>query len=151
MGANLSQRSRDRLATCHPDIIAVIMEVERVSPLDFTVLQGHRTPEEQFNLFKQGRRLVGGSWIVEDKTQVVTYIDGFDKVGQHNFTPSRAVDLAPYPVDWMDKARFFYLAGIVLGVAGRMNIPLTWGGDWDGDGDFKDHGFTDLPHFELKP
>lgn len=149
MGAKLSDRSLARLQTCHADIVRVILEVERVSPIDFTVLQGQRSKEEQFDLYKRGRALVGGKWVVEDKSQVITYIDGFEKVGMHNFYPSKAVDLAPYPIDWNDRARFYYFAGLVLGVAGRMGVNLTWGGDWDGDGDFKDHRFVDLPHFEL--
>ena len=42
---------------------------------------------------------------------------------------SKAVDVAPYPIDWNDKERFYYFAGVVMGIAIQMGIPLRWGGD----------------------
>lgn len=63
--------------------------------------------------------------------------------------PSRAVDVAPYPVKWNDRERFYAFAGFVIGVAWTMGIKLRWGGDWDSDREFHDQSFYDLPHFEL--
>jgi len=82
--------------------------------------------------------------------QGTTRIDGLTKLSQHNYSPSRAFDLAPYPIDWQDRARFYVLAGVVLGAAADLGIDLRWGGDWDGDGTFQDQNFHDLPHFELR-
>ncbi len=31
----------------------------------------------------------------------------------------------------------------------KGNYPERWGGDWDRDGQLKDHRFIDYPHFEL--
>ena len=45
--------------------------------------------------------------------------------------------------------RFVDFAGYVKGVAEDLGIAIPWGGDWDGDGDFSDQRFHDLPHFEL--
>ena len=59
-------------------------------------------------------------------------------------------DVAPYQIDWQDKDRFYYFAGIVKGVALKLNIPIRWGGDWDSDTQVKDQTFFDLPHFEIK-
>lgn len=56
--------------------------------------QVHRTPEEQFNLFKKGRKqLPSGEWVVTDKSQVVTNVDGYKNIGAHNYLPSRAIDV----------------------------------------------------------
>jgi hypothetical protein len=63
--------------------------------------------------------------------------------------PSRAVDVAPYPIDWNDFKRFYHFAGIVRAVAHQRGVKIRWGGDWDSDFDFKDERFLDLPHFEL--
>ncbi|RLG87046.1 MAG: hypothetical protein DRO18_03665 [Thermoprotei archaeon] len=43
-----------------------------------------RSDEEQFRLFKKGRKqLPDGTWVIEDKSKVVTYIDGIHKKGKH--------------------------------------------------------------------
>ena len=75
--------------------------------------------------------------------------------------PSNAVDVVPYPVDWNDRERFFYFAGLVLAMAdmlydvGQMKHKVRWGGNWRGFNngviDFSKNTFDDLPHFELIP
>jgi hypothetical protein len=86
--------------------------------------------------------------------------------GDHNVEPSVAVDAVPYPVDYggpllnddgtlnkknlIELLRFYHFAGVVRGVADSMDIPVTWGGDWDGDFDFTDQKFNDLCHYQLK-
>jgi len=52
-------------------------------------------------------------------------------------------------VDWDDLNRFYFFGGFVLGIAKSMNIPLRYGGDWNGNMDIKDENFLDLGHFEL--
>lgn len=48
-----------------------------------------------------------------------------------------------------------FFAGVMVAIAdrlykeGEIQHKLRWGGDWDGDHDFKDSKFIDLPHFEL--
>ena len=68
---------------------------------------------------------------------------------KHNKLPSKAVDVAPYPIDWNDPDRFYHFAGYVRGIAEGMGIKIRWGGDWNGNFDLKDQNFYDLPHFEL--
>lgn len=63
--------------------------------------------------------------------------------------PCLAVDVVPYPVDWDDRERFAYFAGIVKGIAFSMGLEIRWGGDWDQDGKTLDEIFSDMPHFEL--
>ena len=67
----------------------------------------------------------------------------------HNKNPSRAVDIAPYPLDWNDAEAFTLLAGIIKGISYMLNIPVRLGIDWDGDLNVKEHGFKDRPHIEL--
>ena len=60
-----------------------------------------------------------------------------------------AVDVSPFPIDWNDANRFHHFAGYVLAVAQSLDIKIRWGGDWNGDLQFKTEKFRDLPHFEL--
>lgn len=68
---------------------------------------------------------------------------------------SRAVDFAPYPVDWKDERQFAYVAGRAMEIGRRLGIKLVWGGDWNGDGqgvwrDPKEKGaLVDLGHIEI--
>ena len=93
----------------------------------------HRTAERQLQLYEQG----------------MSQLDGVEKKSRHQSDPSRAIDIAPYPIDWNDLGRFQYLAGFVLAIAEMNDIKLRWGFDWDMDGDFRDQKFYDAPHFEL--
>ena len=70
--------------------------------------------------------------------------------GRHNALPSKAVDVAPYPIDWEDREGFILFAGYVLGVASQLGLNIRWGGDWDGDFDLSDNEFDDLVHFEMR-
>lgn len=68
---------------------------------------------------------------------------------------SRAIDAIPYPVSWPDSKnpkewfRWYYFAGIVVGVAHDMGVPLRSGLNWDRDTYVLDQQFMDGPHFEL--
>ena len=128
-----SQASSDKLKTCDPQLVLLMSETMRVTPIDFTILEGHRSVERQQRLFRQG----------------ASKLDGINRKSKHNASPSLAVDIAPYPIDWQDLTRFYFLAGAVLSVARFHDIPIRWGGDWDGDSSWNDQTFHDLPHFEL--
>lgn len=67
----------------------------------------------------------------------------------HNKIPAMAVDVQPWPFRETDHTDIHRLAGVILAVSKSMGIPLTWGGDWDGDGDTKDQKLVDLFHWEL--
>jgi len=124
-----SKASRARLNTCDPKLQKVCEEV--IKHWDFTVLEGRRDEATQNEYFRTGK----------SKLQYPN--------SKHNSSPSRAIDIAPYPIDWQDIDRFRAFGGFVLGVATTLGVNLRWGGDWDGDRSFKDQTFNDLPHFEL--
>ena len=125
---SFSAKSRAHLDTCHADLILVF---DRVIQLwDCTVIEGYRTQERQNELLRTGATRA--------------------QISRHSSQPSRAVDVAPCPIDWSDTSRFYYFAGFVKGVSAQMGIPIRWGGDWDNDRLIKDQTFNDLVHFELK-
>ena len=128
--AKFGKRSRERLATCDERLQKVFYKV--IEYVDCSVLEGYRDEKRQNKLFEEG------------KTKV-RYPSG-----RHNHKPSRAVDIAPYPIDWTDRERFHLFAGFVLGIAQSMGIKLRWGGDWNRNFEVDDNKFDDFPHFELK-
>jgi len=124
------KKSKQRLETCDKRLQEVFNEV--IKTVDCSVLEGHRGKDRQNALYKEG------------KTKLV-----FPK-GGHNNSPSLAVDVVPYPVDWGDRERFHLFAGFVLGIAKSMGIKLRWGGDWNINWFVDDNKFDDFPHFEIK-
>jgi hypothetical protein len=116
---------------------------------DCKVVFGHRDPDLQFELFKRGRVQENGIWVIENIREIVTYKDGYENLSMHNFIPSRAVDVVPYPLDWKDENRMCYFAGMVMERARSLEIKIRWGGDFDMDTELKDQRFVDLPHFEV--
>lgn len=127
--AKFGNRSLKELQTCSKVLRLILTQA--IELYDFSVLKGFRGEQEQNKAYREGK----------SKLQYPE--------SKHNQTPSRAVDIAPYPIDWEDKKRFYYLAGLIKGIAHAEGVKIRWGGDWDRDGDFDDQSFNDLPHFEL--
>ena len=128
--ARFGKTSKKRLATCDERLRKVFNEV--IKYVDCSILEGYRDERRQNKLFQEGKT----------KDQY--------PMGRHNSSPSRAVDVTPYPVDWDDRERQTLFAGFVLGIARSMDIRLRWGGDWDMDFKVMDNRFDDFPHFELR-
>lgn len=122
-------RSMEALGSAHPDLRRLMAECIR--HYDFSVLEGHRTREEQEKALALGTTTL--PW----------------PRSKHNAFPALAVDVVPYPIDWKDHRRFYFLAGFIRGVASQMGIEIRQGADWDGDGQLNDQSFHDLPHVEL--
>lgn len=132
----MSESSLKKLESCDKVLSAIVKDVSNIMPI--IVLEGHRSNEDQEKAFKAGKsKLRAGQ-------------------SKHNSLPSKAVDIAPFPVPdkWgagnsKEMAKFYFLAGVMIGVAKKYNVKLRFGGDWDGDFDFKDNTFDDLVHFEI--
>tara|TARA_R100000781_G_scaffold8792_1_gene7761 strand:+ start:181 stop:579 length:399 start_codon:yes stop_codon:yes gene_type:complete len=126
------KRSRERLKGVDSKLVNVLNEV--VKYFDITVIEGLRSQERQNELVAQGK----------SKTKFGKHVQG------------KAVDIAPYPIDWNSRDDFHYLGGFVLGVASKMGIDVRWGGDWSDSSlsknarTTKDNNFDDLVHFEIK-
>lgn len=128
------KKSKERLATCDSRLVMVFEEVVRTR--DCAALCGARGEAAQNEVYNSGASKV--QW----------------PFSKHNVRIeegelSKALDIAPYPIDWMDFNRWYLFAGYVIRVAEEMGVKLRWGGDWDGDGDLKDQNFYDLPHWEI--
>ena len=127
--AFFSSRSLGRLETCD-DRLRILFE-EVVTTYDCTILCGFRSEEDQNLAVSDGR----------SKTEWPN--------SKHNSSPSKAVDVAPYPIDWSDTNRFYHFGGFVQSRAESLGFRVRWGGDWDSDRDLGDQTFMDLVHFEL--
>jgi len=130
--AKFSRRSKEILLTCEENLQVIMYDVIVIT--DITIISGLRGEGEQNSLHRRGLSKLP-----------------FPN-SRHNAIPpalSEAVDIAPYPINWKDTEKFYYVAGIVMGVAGMLGIELRWGGDWDRDDDLHDQTFMDLGHFEL--
>lgn len=121
--SKLSAISLERLATCDTRIQDVVRAA--AVRFNFIVLCGHRGKEDQEKAFAEGNSRLHFPH------------------SKHNASPSHAVDLAPFPIDWHDVHRFDDLAKVMLEEAARLQVPMEWGGTA-----FK--GFVDKPHFQLK-
>jgi len=115
-------RSERQLSTCDMRIVRVLREA--IKEYDFSVLKGERNKEEQNK----------------------AYFNGASKLmypeSKHNKSPSQAVDIVPYPVDWDNLQRFHELADVIKKVCIRLDEEdLHWGYDlWK----------WDMPHWELR-
>jgi|TARA_R100000742_G_C4256748_1_gene74616 hypothetical protein len=127
---NFSRKSKLKLYSCDERLVELFNEV--VKNFDCTIIEGHRGQRAQDEAYNRGNSKVK-----------------FPN-GKHNKSPSIAVDVAPYPVDWDDRDRFHYFGGYVLGIAEKMGLNIRWGGDWNQDTKTKDNKFDDLVHFEIK-
>ena len=120
------KRSKQRLKGVDPKLVNVLNELIKI--MDVTIIEGLRSKERQQELLAQGKT----------KTKYSKHIEG------------KAVDLAPYPINWDDREMFHYMGGMLRGLGKAMELKIRWGGDWDSDGDTKDNNFDDLVHFEIK-
>ena len=124
-----SEKSEQKLQTCHADLQAVMRKA--ITLTNFIVIDGARDEAAQNAAFTAGK-------------SKLKYPQS-----KHNQLPSLAVDIAPFPLDWNNRERFVFLAGVVIATAAQMGIALRWGGDWNKNGEISDNKFDDLVHFEL--
>ena len=115
----LSEKSISKLAGVHPDLVKVIKRAIEITPVDFTVIEGLRTKEQQAYYVKKG----------VSKTMRSRHLTG------------HAVDIAPIidgKVSWVMKD-YKPVVDAVKQAALELKIPMEHGYDWGWDG----------PHHEL--
>ena len=116
-----STKSKERLATVHPDLQDVFNTAIQVSNVDFGIADGLRTIERQKEYVAIGR----------SQTMNSRHLHGL------------AVDVYVWNIHnalW-DRDAILYIYQLVAGICAVKNIPFEWGGNW--------HTFPDAPHFEL--
>jgi peptidoglycan L-alanyl-D-glutamate endopeptidase CwlK len=120
------KRSRERMKGVDSRLINVMNELIKL--MDVTIIEGLRTKERQEELVAKGA----------SKTKFSKHIEG------------KALDVAPYPIDWENRDGFYYMGGMIRGIAQQLGYDIRYGGDWDSDGQTKDNNFDDLVHIEIK-
>lgn len=115
----LGRSSLDKLRGVHPDLVRVVKRAIQITPVDFRVICGLRTLEEQRVLVRTGKSL----------TMRSRHLTG------------HAVDIVPLPVDWHKTGPFREVAKAMKTAAKELGIPIEWGGDWA--------RFVDMPHYQL--
>jgi len=153
----------------HPDWKKIIDMALVVCPIDFSLVDGVRSPERQWQLFRIGRShnpdlgslIDPKAWYKTGNT--VTNCDGMEKKSNHQVQSDgygHAVDLAAYipgrPNLAYDKVHLtaiigsFLTCGNVLYHERKIGYILRSGADWDRDTEWLEPGtFHDLPHLEL--
>ena len=117
----LGKRSIERLQGVHPDLVRVVERAIDLTTVDFTVLEGLRSPERQQTLVASGA----------SQTLNSRHITG------------HAVDLGAWvdnQVDW-SWPLYTKIANAMKAAANALGVAIVWGGDWK--------TFKDGPHFEL--
>ena len=120
------KRSREKMRGVDSRLIDVMNELIKL--MDVTIIEGLRTKERQEELVAKGA----------SKTKFSKHIEG------------KALDVAPYPIDWENRDGFYYMGGMIRGIAQQLGYDIRYGGDWDSDGQTKDNNFDDLVHIEIK-
>lgn len=148
MTFRLGAGSQLRLRGVDDRLVRVVHRAIELTTQDFSVIDGLRTPDQQF------RHLASGA----SKNANSPHLYG------------RAVDLQPYLGPGVDPyprkgdtyaqireklARFEAVASAMFEAADELRVPLQWGNDWDCDGiptgqDKDERGqIQDYPHFQL--
>lgn len=116
-----SDKSFAQLAGVRPELISVATLALARSPIDFGVIDGVRTIEEQEEYVAKGV-----SWTMDSK-----HLDG------------RAIDIMAYVngVGRWEHAPYEVIAESFKSAAADAGVSIIWGGDWEQ----KDMGHYELP------
>lgn len=128
-----------KLNGVHPNLVKVLKEAIKTTPIDFSIVEGVRTTKRQQELYAQGRN--------GDKRPVVTYANGTTKKSNHQPKEDgygHAIDFAPYingKLDWNNHSNFKIIADHIVKTGAQMGIKITAGFYWKKP--------YDPPHIEL--
>ena len=128
MKFNFGKSSEKRLNGVDQDLVKVARKALYYGIMDFSVVQGIRTIEEQEKLYAQGRTQPGHivTWTMKSK-----HLEG------------NAIDIAPYingRIDWNGPDNFNILSALMFRAAMELSSQIKWGGFWT---------VKDRPHFEI--
>ena len=137
---SFGNKSKKKLATCHPLLEEVAYTALAMSPYDFTIIHGFRGQAVQTALF-------------DSNASTLDWPDSkHNATGDNGEYCSEAIDFAPWiysSIDWNDKLIFSFIAGVFHAAAAEHDVRLRWGGDWDMDGSSRDQKFMDIGHIEI--
>ena len=117
-------KSKEKLSECDTRLQKLCEKMLERSDFDMTITCGHRNKEEQEKAFDEGKSKA--------------------HFGQskHNFYPSKAVDICPYPICWeLTDIRWHKMVALAYDTARILNIKIRCGAFFS---------FKDYPHIELE-
>lgn len=124
----LSSKSLDRLKGVHPELVEVVKRAIEITPIDFMVIEGVRSVEQQKqNVAKGVSKTMNSKHLVQS--------DGY----------SHAVDLGPLvgkQIPWDDFSKFKQVSEAMKKAASELGVRITWGGDWK--------TLVDGPHYQIE-
>lgn len=152
----LTERDNSRLIGVHKDLVKVVRRAAELGAQPFMVLEGLRSREQAEINYTKGRTaaeiaaagirrppLPGPKVTWTTNSPHCMQADGY----------GHAVDLLPIPVDWslkpLNLARFDAVAKAMFAAAKELGVTIRWGADWDRDGNPRERGESDSPHWEL--
>jgi len=129
MGYALGRNSKKILLTCTPELQQVINLAIELTDVDFSVVEGIRTPEKQRENMNATPPV---SWTMASRHMAND--DGY----------SEAVDIYPWVdgMTCMNQADYMRVARSIFSAAQILQTPIAWGGFW-----LKPR--VDNPHWEL--
>lgn len=155
----LSKRSLNSLKGVHPDLVKVVKRAIEVTEQDFVVIEGVRSREQCMINYGKGRTVAQCSAhgiparYAQPNVSKVTWLRN-PFASKHIL--GHAVDICPYPVDWLDTKKFDKIAQAMfeaerqLIAEGELKTQqLRWGADWNANGKPRERGESDSPHFEI--
>lgn len=140
----LGAASLGRLGKVDLNLQKVVKRAIEITSQDFTITQSLRTREECAINYGKGRT---AAQCVAKNVPAIYAQPALPKVTwlanpyASKHVEGKAVDLAPYPIDWNTLSKFEAIAVAMKQAAKELNIKITWGGDWVSSKDY--------PHFEV--
>lgn len=118
-----SRRSLNHLEDIHPQLAEVAHKALAMSRVDFTIISGKRSHDEQLALVKAGASQTMKSKHLDGRA--IDFVPLDPETGKGVFNRSLALEVA---VAFMDAGQ-------------GLHCPVTWGGLW--------RDFEDIPHIEM--
>lgn len=148
----LSQRSLNNLDGVDERLVKIVKRAIQITEQDFVVIEGVRSREQCMINYGKGRTVaqcsahgIPAHYAQPNMSKVTWLRNPF--ASKH--TVGRAVDICPYPVDWNDTKKFDAIAKAMLQAGKELGVKVRWGADWDNDGNYREKGEYDSPHFEI--
>lgn len=141
----LGQRSLKNLATVDERMQRVVKRAISLTSVDFAVVQGKRTHDEQSRLYGQGRTVAEMLKAGLSEFHAQPQLPKVTWTMKSNHLTGRAVDLAAFvegQIAWAPTSLYATIAGAMLHASMVEDVAVDWGGNWSGNKDF--------PHFELR-
>jgi len=153
MSHSFGERSLKNLEGVHPDLVAVHKYAIAHGGVDYSIIEGVRSEARQKQLYAQGRTVPGKivTWTLKSNHFIKP--DGFGWAT--DCTPFHGHGISPWPDAHPPAERDYYwiafdkMAKSILTAAKVLQIKVRWGADWDMDGNPREKGESDSPHFEL--